>query len=328
MYKAVQDKKTVVAVCYQSEIAPTTGTPHIQGWIRFADRKTRFTTWCRRYGFPIRAQFKTFRGYDEDGYEYCRKDESRDLREGYKLRYYRGIPKSKRRPKIIEPLKTGWQALFKRIIESEPHDRLIYWFYEKKGKVGKTTMSRWAAAKKDAVILGGKSQDMFYGIITAKEKMGEVPKTLIFDIPRCTEKFVSWGGIEKSKDMCFFSGKYESASFCDAKPHCIIFANFEPPYENLSYDRWRIIEIQSLTEFKAYTIRSFLADEGNQFAGWEPNAAWVKQRVSEEVILGELVDEGESDIVLCMPPLERGSRMIPSTDSSFEIGELPDLSSD
>jgi len=81
---------------------------------------------------------------------------------------------------------------------------------------------------------------MFAAIASMKVK----PKVVIIDIPRTSESFVSYGGIEKIKDGCFFSGKYESGMVLYDNPHVICFANFPPVSETMSADRWHIVKIE------------------------------------------------------------------------------------
>jgi hypothetical protein len=49
--------------------------------------------------------------------------------------------------------------------------------------------------------------------------------------------------IEKFKDVCLFSGKYESHTKIFDPPHVVIFANFKPDLTKLSEDRWKVFSI-------------------------------------------------------------------------------------
>ena len=94
-------------------------------------------------------------------------------------------------------------------------------------------------------LLSGKATDMKYGIIKYKEKNGVFPDIIIFDIPRSSQQFVSWAGIEEIKNGMFFSAKYESDMVVFDNPHVICFANEEPDYNKLSKDRWKVKKIVS-----------------------------------------------------------------------------------
>jgi hypothetical protein len=67
-------------ICFQPELAPNTGTPHLQGFIAFESRK-RFSTVKRLLGDS--THLETPRGTPEQNRTYCSKDESRDNDAGF-----------------------------------------------------------------------------------------------------------------------------------------------------------------------------------------------------------------------------------------------------
>ncbi len=91
--------------------------------------------------------------------------------------------------------------------------------------------------------MSGKSADMKNGIVQYIQKNEETPDIVLINVPRSSQEYVSYEGIESIKDMFFFSGKYEGGMVCGANPHVYIFANEPPPTEKLSADRWKIIMI-------------------------------------------------------------------------------------
>lgn len=133
-----------------------------------------------------------------------------------------------------------WQLEILGIIATDPfRTREIYWYWEDIGNVGKSTFTKHLCLKHGAIIVSGKQADMFAAIAVMKIK----PRIIIIDIPRAAQGFISYGGIEKIKDGCFFSGKYESGMVLFDNPHIICFANFEPEEGIMSADRWQIKKI-------------------------------------------------------------------------------------
>lgn len=61
-------------VCWQREVAPTTGTPHLQGYIELKSKKGH--AWLRGIGFPNRTHFEGRRGTRVEAREYCKKPET------------------------------------------------------------------------------------------------------------------------------------------------------------------------------------------------------------------------------------------------------------
>ena len=94
--------------------------------------------------------------------EYCTKYETRSG----KIYYYGiDIPKP---IKVSEPY--GWQLNVMEIIKNEPDDRTIYWFWEPHGNVGKTQLCKYLVVKHNALMLTGKSNDMYHMISKHTDK--------------------------------------------------------------------------------------------------------------------------------------------------------------
>ncbi len=149
---------------------------------------------------------------------------------------------------IDEPLRLvrpdfKWQTAILHLIEKQPDDRTIYWFYDREGGAGKTTLMKWMVQYHGALPMNGKQSDMFHGILMHKEHTGMYPKIVIVDIPRSYLQYVSWSAIEKIKDGIFFSGKYDSGVALFNSPHVICFANEPPDTYTMSKDRWRVVDI-------------------------------------------------------------------------------------
>lgn len=129
-----------------------------------------------------------------------------------------------------------WQIDIINIIEGEPDDRKIFWFWEPNGGVGKSTFTKFLVSRYDAMLLTGKANDMKYAI-SAK---GSFPSIVIVDCPRSMHEYISYPAIEEIKNGIFFCGKYESKQVLGNPPHIIVFSNFTPDTSKLSADRWVI----------------------------------------------------------------------------------------
>lgn len=132
-----------------------------------------------------------------------------------------------------------WQKDIVDIIEQEPDERKIYWFWEETGGVGKSAFTKFLVARHNAMLLTGKANDMKYAIANA----GVYPALVVIDCPRSMKDYISYPGIEEIKNGCFFCGKYESKQVIGNNPHIIIFANFPPDEDKLSRDRWVVREL-------------------------------------------------------------------------------------
>lgn len=134
-----------------------------------------------------------------------------------------------------------WQKDILSIIHTKPCNRTIYWFWESKGGVGKTTFTKHLCLRYNALYLGGCSNDIKFAITQFLEK--NVLEICVFDFARSLEKYISYEALESVKNGIFFSGKYTSNMVIYNVPHVICFANFPPNTSKLSEDRWKIIEI-------------------------------------------------------------------------------------
>ena len=205
------------------------GTPHLQGYVE-CKKKVRPIEFFK---LPRVLHWESAKGDRASNIAYCSK--------GGKYETNMRVPKPLKL--ISKEQFYPWQFDIYNIIINEPDDRLIYWYWETTGNVGKSSFCKYLCAKHDAIVLSGKSADMKYGIIKYHEKHGFYPELLIFDIPRTSLDYIAWAGLEDVKNGCFFSNKYESDMVIMNSPHIICFANAEPDYDKVSVDRWRVINI-------------------------------------------------------------------------------------
>lgn len=213
---------------FQEEIGEKCGTPHLQGSI-----------WFKKKGRPSELKLSKKMHWElmrneNASIDYCQK--SKTSKEGSEP-YIFGFPK---------PLKTitnlyPWQKEIEDIILNEPDDRTVNWFWEAKGKVGKSAFCRYMAIKhKVCCIQGGKLRDIMNIIFNL-----DMDKTtmIMIDIPRNNQNKVSYSSIECIKNGMITNTKFETGFKVFNPPHVIVFSNFPPDEEKLSADRWNIKEL-------------------------------------------------------------------------------------
>lgn len=216
---------------WQSEIG-TNGTPHLQVALKYPNAKA-FSTMKNK--FPT-AHIEKSRCWAASK-KYCEKLETATG----------DASDSKNIAKCKDPLEGkelyDWQKEVIAIISEEPDDRTIHWFVDIEGCKGKTTLAKHLCLKdENCLYLGGKCADMKYGIFKRIEQ-GKKVRTIIIDLVRSMETYVSWDGMESIKNGIFYNNKYESTMVLYDNPHVIVFANFEPDYTKLSADRWAVHEL-------------------------------------------------------------------------------------
>ncbi|QGH73224.1 MAG: Rep protein [CRESS virus sp. ctrF513] len=214
------------------------GTRHIQCVVSFN---------CQRYFNSIKEMFP--RAHIEpvrrinDAVNYVTKIDTRDcvspvIHPDHKRYIKREI---KNKFLMCKPYK--WQEEIMTILDKEPDDRTIYWYWDPIGCTGKSVFTKHLVMTRGAFAVGGRVQDALY-MIMKKQKKGLEPDIIIFDIPRNQGNDVSYNAIESIKNGCCFSSKYKSKDLIFNTPHIIIFANSEPNLMNLSSDRWCVRKIE------------------------------------------------------------------------------------
>ena len=206
------------------------GTPHLQGYCE-GDKKFRWS----ELKLPETIHWETARGTKRDNSEYCSKEGKT---------YSRGI----RMPRALKVLTDDdlkpWQKEIVEIIDTEPDDRTIHWYWSAAGGIGKTTFTKYLVHVHQATLLSGKGADVRNGVISHVQQHGETPELVVFPIPRSFNcEYLSYEALENVKDMLFYSGKYEGGAVCGNCPHLIVFANEPPDETKCSADRWRVVNI-------------------------------------------------------------------------------------
>lgn len=252
---------------YGEEVGES-GTRHLQGWV-FFKKKTR----------PIQCKdLKEFRGKIHwekqkarnymDAIQYCWKGNETDTATDVPATDFIGdyggmlLPQKLNIPDYKDLY--DWELLILDLIKGKPHSRNIYWFYDRKCGAGKTTFCKYLIEHHNAIILGSNANNMKHGIMSFKEKHNVTPELIVMNFTKTQDK-VSYIGIEECKDMCFFSGKYESNMICGNCPHLIIFANEKPPdIDKLALDRWKIYNMNRKRWLRIEEMVSDSDDESDE----------------------------------------------------------------
>jgi len=204
------------------------GTPHLQGFINFYTKK-RMSQLKKLH--PSQIHWEKCKGTQLQNVQYCSKGGD----------YVTNIPMPR---KLTWPEWYPWQMNIIKLLSTVPDDRKINWYYERSGNIGKTTLTKYLCAEKKALLLPPKKTDAFYQIAKEFENSGVID-ICIFDVPRESQGYISYSAIEKIKDGCVSSGKYEGCQCIFPSPHVIVFANRPPDYEALSGDRWNVVNLDS-----------------------------------------------------------------------------------
>lgn len=225
---------------FQEELGDN-GTRHLQGHLAFVSKTRPLTVFKgTRWGKDVHWE-KTKSG--KAATAYCTK-----LATSNGKKYNRGwlIPKA---PSIIKTL-NHWQRLLKDKLLAINEDRKIMWYWERQGNTGKSSFTKYMCYHHDALVLSGKSADMMHGIVKFHESKHAYPEIIIIDLPRSYDKtYLNYSAIEKIKDGCFYSSKYEGGMVVMPCPRIVIFSNDPPNKEKLSMDRWDIVKIPTITNF-------------------------------------------------------------------------------
>ena len=215
------------AYAMQHELAPRTGTRHLQGCIWFENART----FQQVKKLLPRAHWSSVVHWQKC-VDYCTKEATRDP-EG--SRWTKGVLVSMMSP-MIGLRRYAWQDELLGILRRAPHPRKIYWYTDAAGNAGKTTLSKHLVITQDAFYFGGASKDVLYACTQLKQP----PQICILDLPRSRGNTVDYDAIESLKNGIFFAGKYESRSYLMPTPHVVVFANENPDLSKLSADRWEV----------------------------------------------------------------------------------------
>lgn len=205
------------------------GTPHLQGFVCF-DNKSRPMEKFRNK----RIHWEKTYGNLEQNIKYCSK--------GINIKTNMDIEEP-----LIDPLKGkkyyDYQQEIINLLKQDPDERTIYWYYEEKGKTGKSSFIKHILINnRQASLVSGKGADIKYNLLNQLEERKNI-KVVFIDVPRVSQDYVSYSAMEEIKNGMIVSGKYESRTKLINPPHLIVFSNAPPDTEKMSEDRWVIKEI-------------------------------------------------------------------------------------
>lgn len=213
------------------------GTPHLQGVFK-SGSSINFDTLKKKFPKVHWEVTKTWK----DAVAYCSKEETRTG-----LIYHSDDIVLKK--PLIDPLHGlelyEWQSKILTLLETEPDNRSIYWYWDDEGNIGKSSLVKhiYLKYRNSVIIANGKGTDVRNQINRHINEEGKEILVAILDISRSVENYVSYEVIEQIKNGLMYSGKYEGGICVFNPPHVIIFANFEPDYSALSADRWKVTNL-------------------------------------------------------------------------------------
>lgn len=210
------------------------GTPHLQGYMVLKNA----TPFKNLKSLSPRAHWELAKGTEQENRTYCSKENN----------YVTNIPLPRNERLLLKYNNIVWKPWQQNIIDLcniDPDPRTINWFVDYDGNTGKSFLSKYLCLKYDAIICNGKTTDVFNQVCAWLQSHGEDkdPKVVIMDCPRASQDYINYQAIEKLKDGCFYSGKYEGGMCLFEPPHVLCFANCSPDRNKMSLDRWNVVDI-------------------------------------------------------------------------------------
>lgn len=222
------------------EVAPTTGTKHLQGYYYHKNAQTL----AHMKKVNGRAHWEKARGSPDQNRQYCIKTDASAEQAGFEPpRTLQDEIKERLLAKYEGVVWRPWQQALLDIVETEPDTRTINWVYDPDGNSGKSFLTKYLALTHEVIIADGKKDNIFNQVKTKLIDEEKEFRLVILDIPRSSEGYINYGVLEQLKNGLIYSGKYEGGTCLFDAVHVIVFANFEPELKQFSQDRWNIIPI-------------------------------------------------------------------------------------
>lgn len=262
------------------EVAPTTGTRHLQGFVILANPQRR--QWL--VDLLGQAHYEIARGTSAQCADYCKKDgdfieegtfpasqgkrsdidaviewckdfvsdnkrapNDRELAEHqpkafllYSKRLSNLCKALAPPPVIREGTPNEWQNGLVEAVQDESDDRSIIFYVDENGGKGKTWVQQYLVTKHPAEV-------QILGIGKRDDLAHAIDPTkriFLINVPRGNMEFLQYSILEQLKDQMIFSPKYESQmKTLPEPPHVIVFSNEHPDLDKMSNDRALVTEL-------------------------------------------------------------------------------------
>lgn len=139
--------------------------------------------------------------------------------------------------------KNDWEHLLDKIIDSHADPRVIHWFYDNVGDMGKTVNGKNLYFNHNTFYAtGGKAADIYHAY------QGE--PIVILNLPASTDVAHSdylYPILEGFKDGVVSSGKYNSQTKAFKIPHVIVFSNHAPDMTKVKANRIKAHNVHKIT---------------------------------------------------------------------------------
>lgn len=271
------DRSVVRYGTFGREVAPTTGTPHLQGYIIFTGNK-RLSSLLRIFGPG--PHWEIARGSSQQNKVYCQKggdyeefgsfpaDQGRrsDLEKVIEwideftttngrppssidfakeqpcayVKYPRLVKLAEQRAERVALESDDphdWQLRLEEELKEEADDRTIRFYVDPTGGNGKTWFCRYYLSKYNDGQVLGVGKRDDLSHAIDNSK-----RVFFINVPRGAMEFLQYTILEQLKDRMVFSPKYDSQlKVFRHKVHVIVFTNEHPDMNKMSDDRYEII---------------------------------------------------------------------------------------
>lgn len=262
------------------EIGTDNGTPHLQGYVIFNDRKRLRAV---KSILGARGHFETSRGSEVQASEYCKKDGSfsefgelsgrvgrpkqpsvadfcswvatqspMDVTEqscavnfpALWLRYGGRLLSLSVHLSLHQQLETrplrGWQIDLEAELKLDPDDRTVKFIVDHDGGQGKSFFIRWMYTN-----YFGKVQMLGIGKRDDIAFVIDKSKSIfLINVPRGAMEFLQYTILEQLKDRTVYSPKYQGEmKILNSNCHVVVFCNEGPDRTKMSRDRYNIVEL-------------------------------------------------------------------------------------